>query len=151
MVGAGRVAALLLEAYRTVRTIDRVTVWARQPAAADALALAWRAQGLPATVAPDMAAAVATADIVGCAMLFIGNDEALADSGDLLGPMSRGVFQADDAAARFDQLCRGQHPGQRRAAERTVFKSVGTALEDLGAAGLDFNEVTTREDRRRAD
>ncbi|MDO9316171.1 MAG: ornithine cyclodeaminase family protein [Burkholderiaceae bacterium] len=191
VVGAGRVAALLPEAYRAVRAIDRVTVWARQPAAADALALAWRDQGFDATAAPDLAAAVACADIVSCATLatapvvlgrwlrpgshldligsftpamretdddclrgatlFIDTDEALAKSGDLLGPMSRGVFQASDVAARLDQLCSGQHPGRREAAERTVFKSVGTALEDLAAASLVFNEVAASKDRRRAD
>jgi ornithine cyclodeaminase/alanine dehydrogenase-like protein (mu-crystallin family) len=191
VVGAGRVAALLPEAYRTVRAIDRVTVWARQPAAADALALAWRTQGFQATAAPDLAAAVAGADIVSCATLstapvvlgrwlrpgshldligsftpamretdddcfrgatlFIDTDEALAKSGDLLGPMSRGVFQVSDVAARLDELCRGQHPGRRGAAGRTVFKSVGTALEDLAAASLVFNEVTASKDQRPAD
>ena len=33
-------------------------------------------------------------------------------------------------------LCRGERPGRRSASERTVFKSVGTALEDLAAAML---------------
>jgi ornithine cyclodeaminase/alanine dehydrogenase-like protein (mu-crystallin family) len=34
---------------------------------------------------------------------------------------------------------------------RTVFKSVGTALDDLAAARRVFNEVTASQDRRRAD
>lgn len=65
--------------------------------------------------------------------------------------MSRGMFQASDVTARLDQLCRGQHPGRREAAERTAFKSVGTALEDLAAASLVFKRVTALKDRRRAD
>ena len=178
VVGAGRVAALLPEAYRAVRAIDRVTVWARQGAAAERLAEAWRVQGLAAEAAADLGHAVAQADIVSCATLateplvsggwlrpgshldliggftpamreadddcfrgasiFIDTDEALAKSGDLLGPMARGVFAAGDVRARLDDLCRGAHPGRRDAAERTVFKSVGTGLEDLAAAMLAF-------------
>lgn len=42
VVGAGRVAALLPEAYAAVRPIERVTVWARRPETARALAARWR-------------------------------------------------------------------------------------------------------------
>ena len=176
VVGAGRVAALLPEAYGAVRRIQRVTVWARQPAAALALAQQWRAQGWDAQAAGDLAAAVAQADIVSCATLatapiiqgrwlqpgshldliggftpamreaddacfasaslFVDTDEALVKAGDLLSPMSHGVFRAVDVQARLADLCQGRHPGRRDAAERTVFKSVGTALEDLAAAVL---------------
>ncbi len=38
VVGAGRVAALLPEAHAAVRPSERVTVWARRPEAASALA-----------------------------------------------------------------------------------------------------------------
>ncbi|MBL8348705.1 MAG: ornithine cyclodeaminase family protein [Burkholderiaceae bacterium] len=178
VVGAGRVAALLPEAYRVVRGIDRVAVWARRPAAAEALARAWRDQGLVAEAAADLAGAVREADIVSCATLataplvqgrwlrpgshldliggftpamreadddcfrgaavFVDTDEALAKSGDLLGPIARGVFAAGDVRARLDELCRGAHPGRRDETERTVFKSVGTGLEDLAAALLAF-------------
>jgi ornithine cyclodeaminase len=34
-----------------------------------------------------------------------------------------------------------QRPGRRDAAERTLFKAVGTALEDLAAAELVFDAV----------
>ena len=115
VLGAGRVAAPLPEAYRAVRGIQRVTVWARQPAAAQRLAQQWRSQG---------------------AALFIDTDEALAKAGDLLSPMRRGVLAAADVQARLADLCRGQHPGRRSAAERTVYKSAGTALADLAAAVL---------------
>ena len=182
VVGAGRVAALLPEAYREVRPVDRVTVWARNAAAAASLAQTWRKAGMAATAAPDLATAVSEADIVSCATLataplvlgrwlrpgshldliggftpamreadddcfrgaslFVDTDEALAKSGDLLGPMSRGVFAANDVQARLDELCRGTHPGRRESDERTVFKSVGTALEDLAAATLAFTAVS---------
>ncbi len=70
------------------------------------------------------------------AQLFVDTEEALQKAGDLLGPISRGVFAASDVAATLARLCRGEHPGRRDAAARTVFKSVGTALEDLAAAML---------------
>jgi ornithine cyclodeaminase len=70
------------------------------------------------------------------ARVFVDTAEALQKSGDLLGPMSRGVFAPADVCATLEALCRGQHGGRRDAGERTVFKSVGSALEDLAAAML---------------
>lgn len=70
------------------------------------------------------------------ATLVVDTDEALAKSGDLLVPMAAGVFTRDDVHATLAQLCRGERPGRTRDDERTVFKSVGTALEDLAAAKL---------------
>jgi ornithine cyclodeaminase/alanine dehydrogenase-like protein (mu-crystallin family) len=70
------------------------------------------------------------------ARVFVDTAEALQKSGDLLGPMSRGVFAPADIGATLEALCRGQHAGRRDARERTVFKSVGSALEDLAAAML---------------
>jgi len=72
----------------------------------------------------------------GNAGLYVDTPEALAKSGDLLEPMSRGVFDRDSVRGTLAQLCRGEVSGRRDASERTVFKSVGTALEDLAAAML---------------
>jgi ornithine cyclodeaminase/alanine dehydrogenase-like protein (mu-crystallin family) len=68
------------------------------------------------------------------ARLYIDTPEALQKSGDLLGPMARGVFRAEDVCGTLEALVRGQCQGRRSAHERTVFKAVGTALEDLAAA-----------------
>jgi ornithine cyclodeaminase/alanine dehydrogenase-like protein (mu-crystallin family) len=70
------------------------------------------------------------------ASVFIDTDEALAKAGCLLQAIGEGRFSAAEVQARLAQLCQGQHPGRRLATERTVFKSVGTALEDLAAAEL---------------
>lgn len=70
------------------------------------------------------------------ARIAIDTEEALVKSGDLLGPMSRGVFAAGDVRATLAQLARGSLPGRTQGRQRTVFKSVGTALEDLAAARL---------------
>jgi len=70
VVGAGRVAALMPEAMRAVRPgLAEVTVWARRPAAAEALAAQWRALGWRARAATDLAQAVREAHIVSCATL----------------------------------------------------------------------------------
>jgi ornithine cyclodeaminase/alanine dehydrogenase-like protein (mu-crystallin family) len=176
VVGAGRIAALLPSAYRVVRPIAQVAVWARRAEAAEALAARWRADGFDAVAAPDLPQAVAEADIVSCATLatapvvrgawlapgshldligsftpqmveadddcfrgaalFADTDEALRKSGDLLGPLARGVFTAADLRGTLETLARGATPGRTDPMERTVFKSVGTALEDLCAAQL---------------
>lgn len=68
--------------------------------------------------------------------LYVDTVEALQKSGDLLGPMARGVFAAEEVAGTLESLCRGQAGGREGAQVRTVFKSVGTALEDLAAAIL---------------
>jgi ornithine cyclodeaminase/alanine dehydrogenase-like protein (mu-crystallin family) len=68
------------------------------------------------------------------AALYVDTEEALQKSGDLLGPMQRGVFTAADVRGTLATLARGEASGRRSEAERTVFKSVGTRLEDLAAA-----------------
>ena len=70
------------------------------------------------------------------ARLYIDTDEALAKSGDLIGPLARGVIRAGDVAGTLATLARGDSIVRTAPDERTVFKSVGTALEDLAAAML---------------
>lgn len=72
------------------------------------------------------------------ASIFVDTQEALEKSGELLGPISRGVFDARAVSATLAELCQGAQTGRRNAQERTVFKSVGTALEDLATAILAY-------------
>lgn len=67
------------------------------------------------------------------AAVWVDTEEATRKAGDLLLAAREGWPLA---AVRGDlaTLCRGQAPGREDAAQRTVFKSVGTALEDLAAA-----------------
>ena len=58
---------------------------------------------------------------------------ALAEAGDLLVPMERGVIGPDHIVADLSQLVRGAEV-RRSPADVTVFKSVGVALEDLVVA-----------------
>jgi ornithine cyclodeaminase len=176
VVGAGRIARLLPDAYASVLPVRRVTVWARSTQAAHALVADLRGRGFDAHAAQALEAAVREADIVSCATLamqpvvqgrwlrpgshldligsftptmreaddacfagaalYVDTEEALQKSGELLGPMGRGVFGAADVRGTLAALARGVRDGRRDDAERTVFKSVGTALEDLAAAIL---------------
>lgn len=176
VVGTGRVASLLPQAYGAVFPLTRVEVWGRNPDAAGRLAAGLAAQGLPAHAVVDaLDNAIARAPIVSVATLatepvvrgallqpgshldligsftpqmreadddafrhaavYVDTEEALAKSGDLLGPLARGVFQREEVGTLAD-LCRDARPGRTHAAQRTVFKSAGTALEDLTAAIL---------------
>jgi ornithine cyclodeaminase len=176
IVGAGRVARLLPAAWKTVRPIEQVTVWARRESEAQALAVQLQAAGFSASATTDLPSACAAADIVSCATmahepvvrgswlapgahldligsftpamreaddacfeharLFVDTDEALTKSGDLLVPMQHGVFSANELRGTLTTLSRGVAVGRKSPSERTVFKSVGNALEDLAAAIL---------------
>ncbi|OWT62113.1 ornithine cyclodeaminase [Candidimonas nitroreducens] len=68
--------------------------------------------------------------------VFIDTEEALDKAGDLLSPIAAGVFSRDRVQATLETLCQGRHPGRRSDEEVTVYKAVGTALEDLAAAML---------------
>jgi alanine dehydrogenase len=61
---------------------------------------------------------------------------ALAEAGDLVQPLANGRLKREAILAELADLACGRHPGRRSASEITVFKSVGTALEDLCAAEL---------------
>ena len=66
---------------------------------------------------------------------------ALAEAGDLVEPMARGVIGPEAIAGDLAGLLRRDFPGRRRADEITLFKSVGTALEDLAATRLVLDGV----------
>jgi ornithine cyclodeaminase len=50
--------------------------------------------------------------------------------------MQAGLLQPTDLLADLGALSRGAHPGRQTADQITLFKSVGSALADLAAAGL---------------
>lgn len=61
---------------------------------------------------------------------------ALAEAGDVIVPLERGVIARSQIVAELAELVRGERAGRTDAGQITVFKSVGTALEDLAAAEL---------------
>ena len=69
------------------------------------------------------------------AEVWVDTEEALKKSGDLVDPLASGALAMGQVRGTLHTLCAGPVPA-RDAQARTVFKSVGTALEDLAAAIL---------------
>jgi ornithine cyclodeaminase len=61
---------------------------------------------------------------------------ALAEAGDLTQPIERGVVAREHVRGELAQLLRGEVEGRLHRDDITLFKSVGSALEDLAAAAL---------------
>jgi ornithine cyclodeaminase len=183
VVGAGRVAGVVPDAYAAVRQLDRVLIWNRDAAAATKLVADLRSRALPASVATNLEQAVREADIITTATgskdplirgewlaphshldliggyapdmresddacmrdcdLWVDTPEALQKSGDLLQPMQSGAIAASDVKGALEDLCRNRVKPDATG-RRTVFKSVGSALEDLAAAILVYESQTPR-------
>jgi len=60
----------------------------------------------------------------------------LKESGELLIPIGKGLLSPDHIQADLFELCKGKHMGRKSHDQKTVFISVGYALEDLAAAEL---------------
>ena len=61
---------------------------------------------------------------------------ALAEAADIVEPIARGVIARSDIKGELADLVTGVAPGRTKAGEITLFKSVGTAIEDLAAAQM---------------
>lgn len=73
------------------------------------------------------------------AKIFVDTREgALEEAGDIIQPLQAGIIDMQDIVADLYELTRGTQAGRQSADEITVFKSVGTALEDLTAAILAY-------------
>jgi len=74
---------------------------------------------------------------VGRARVFVDTRAgATREGGDVAQPLRSGVLKPADIVADLFELARGEKNGRGGADEITLFKSVGTALEDLAAAEL---------------
>jgi len=177
MVGTGALAPALIAAHASVRPIERVTVWGRNRAAADAIVATLAGNRYAIAATDDLEAAVRAADIVSCATLakdplvagawlapgahldlvggfkpdmretdddairraavFVDTREgAMKEAGDIVQPLASGVLQPAAIRADLFDLVRGRAPGRGASDQITLFKSVGTAIEDLAAAIL---------------
>jgi alanine dehydrogenase len=61
---------------------------------------------------------------------------ALKEAGDIVQPLADGVITKADVQGDLFDLCRGSVKPERQPGDITLFKSVGTAIEDLAAAML---------------
>jgi ornithine cyclodeaminase/alanine dehydrogenase-like protein (mu-crystallin family) len=74
--------------------------------------------------------------------VYVDTRHAMEEAGDLLDPLQRGVIVESDIQGDLFQLCRGEIAGRERADEITLFKSAGTAVEDLAAAILVWRRIS---------
>jgi ornithine cyclodeaminase len=63
------------------------------------------------------------------------------EAGDIAIPLKRKVIKLSDIQGDLFDLCRGKSKGRRRKDDITLFKSVGTAIEDLAAAMLVWHRL----------
>jgi ornithine cyclodeaminase len=177
MVGTGALSPFVIRAHASVRPIDSVTIWGRDPDKARNIADELDEDAFAVGITEDLEQAVGEADIVSCATLsqtplvhgawlkpgahldLIGafrpnmresddeavararlfvdtRDGALKEGGDIVIPLAQGVITADKVEADLFDLCRGTVAVQRAPRDITLFKSTGTAIEDLAAAAL---------------
>lgn len=68
--------------------------------------------------------------------IWVDTQHALVESGDLSIPLANGVIDQGDINGSFLSLCTSEATARRSEDEITLFKAVGTAVEDLAAAVL---------------
>jgi len=84
-------------------------------------------------------------DAVRRARLFVDTQAgAFAEAGDILDPLARGVVKRAQVEGDLADLVCGRVRGRASSEEITLFKSVGTAIEDLAAAQLIVAEALQR-------
>lgn len=77
-------------------------------------------------------------DVMRRASVFVDTYHDAMVAGDIAQPLESGLLTRDDLLADLAGLVAGDHPGRTSDDQITVFKSSGTALEDLAAARLAF-------------
>jgi ornithine cyclodeaminase/alanine dehydrogenase-like protein (mu-crystallin family) len=69
------------------------------------------------------------------AKLVVDQREAcLSEAGDIIIPLQQGLIAASHIHAELGEIASGQRPGRCSAAEITLFKSVGNAVQDAAVA-----------------
>lgn len=134
--GAGRDAEAVGDLERAVAGADIVTcaTLAREPL----IRGAWLQPGthldLVGGFTPDMREA--DDEAIARASVYVDTEAATREAGDIVQPLRSGVLTPPRIAGDLSALCRGECAGRRDPGEITLFKSVGSALEDLAAAQL---------------
>ncbi len=75
---------------------------------------------------------------LGLGSVFVDSRDALKEAGDLIGPIEAGILDPAQVGT-LEHLCRSELAGRKCEAEITVFKAVGTALSDIAAAALVYD------------
>ncbi len=109
VIGAGRVASLIPDAYLAVRNIESIIIWDVNPAMAASFVERLTKRGLKASVATDLETAVKTADIISAATL--ATDPIIRGAWvhpgthiDLIGGFTPKMRETDDEAVRRSSI-----------------------------------------------
>jgi alanine dehydrogenase len=114
----------------------------------------WLAQGSHVNVVGASVAAareVDTTAILRSACFVDRRESALREAGDLVIPIRDGAVAESHIRAELGELLEGQSPGRLTPEEITLFKSVGLAVEDLGAADIVYRRAQGDDDVPRID
>jgi ornithine cyclodeaminase/alanine dehydrogenase-like protein (mu-crystallin family) len=76
--------------------------------------------------------------------VFVDNEAALVEAGELVGAFERGVIKEDEIGGNLVELIRGDKVGRSSLEEITVFKSVGSAVVDMLAAQFVYETYTRK-------
>lgn len=89
-------------------------------------------------------------EAVGKARVFVDTYEgAMSEAGDLLQAIKEGSFSRERIEGDLAALCRGTAPGRNRDDEITLFKSCGTAVEDLATAIMVYEKDLSNSPHRK--
>lgn len=75
------------------------------------------------------------------ARIFLDTDHARIESGDIALPLAAGAITEADIEGTLEALCRDNRHPRRGPGEITLFKGVGSAVEDLSAAILAWDSL----------
>jgi len=142
VIGAGRVASLIPDAYRAVRPIGHVDVWDIDPAGASRLVRSLEQQGLKASVVTDLEQAVRAADIVSAATLSTkplikGEWLRPGTHVDLIGGFTPDMREADDEAVRRSSVYIDTREALHEAGDLVQPIQAGVFAENQVRASLD--------------
>ena len=158
VVGTGRLSPWMVRAYHALHpSLQHISLWGRDRSMAERLAATLLDEGLPVSVAPDLAAAVRQADIVSCvttatAPVVFGDWLRDGTHLDLVGGFTPAMREADNVAvARARIVVDNSDSALREAGDLTQAIAEGiitreTIIGDLGAVLR--GEVLARRDAR---
>jgi ornithine cyclodeaminase len=142
LIGAGTQARSHLLALREIRPLRRVRLWNRGRARAEEF-VAWaRTQaGIDVEPVATPSQALHGADLVcttvgavaSCTVFVDSRQGALRESSEIAAPVEAGLVPADRPLTEIGEVLLGKHPGRTDPAERTLYKSLGMAAQDVAS------------------
>jgi ornithine cyclodeaminase/alanine dehydrogenase-like protein (mu-crystallin family) len=86
------------------------------------------------------------AEWVAASKIYVDHvDSCLAETGDLLIPISKGLMTRQHILGEIGEVVNGTLDGRMSPNEKTLFKSVGVAVQDLAAAALVYEKALAQE------